>query len=190
MMARELYVLRHGETVWNAEGRMQGALDSPLTPRGRAQAQRQALILQGLDLDDFDVFSSPQGRAVETARIALAPHVTDLRTDDRLREIGVGVWAGRLRRELDSCSGSDAASVSALSIYENAPGGEGFERLSARCEAFLGDLRRPAVIVTHGITSRMLRAIAMGGGIGDLAEMPCGQGVVYHIKGTVQKRLD
>ncbi len=189
-MVCELYVLRHGETEWNAEGRLQGALDAPLTPRGRAQAQRQAEILQGLDLEDFDLFSSPQGRAVETARIALASRVTDLRTDERLREIGVGVWAGRLHREIDSYGEPDTAPNSPLTIYENAPDGEGFVRLSVRCAAFLGDLRRPAVIVTHGITSRMLRAIAMGGGIGDLGEMPCGQGVVYNIKDGVQKRLD
>ncbi|MCB2120639.1 MAG: histidine phosphatase family protein, partial [Rhodobacteraceae bacterium] len=46
----ELYVLRHGETVWNAEGRMQGTLDSPLTERGCAQARRQGEILASLGL--------------------------------------------------------------------------------------------------------------------------------------------
>ncbi len=185
-MVRELYVLRHGETEWNVEGRMQGALDSALTPRGRAQAQRQAEIFQSLDLEGADIFSSPQGRAIETAKIALAVHMPDLRTDDRLREIGVGAWAGRLRCDLEPYGEAG----SSLALYENAPGGEGFARLALRCAAFLADLRKPAVIVTHGITSRMLRAIAMGGGIDDLAKMPCGQGVVYHIKNAVQKRLD
>ena len=67
-----IYVMRHGETAWNAEGRFQGALNSPLTELGQEHARRLAQTLDALDLDQFDIRVSPQGRAFETAAIALA----------------------------------------------------------------------------------------------------------------------
>lgn len=186
----ELYILRHGETEWNAQGRMQGALNSPLTAAGKAQAQRQAEILASIDLDGFDILSSPQGRAFETAAIALARQASHLRTDDRLREIGVGDWAGKLRSSLPGADGFVDGPDGALELYERAPQGEGFAALEVRCAGFLTSLTRPSVLVTHGITSRMLRAILTAEGAGGLANMGGGQGVVYHLKNSMQKRLE
>jgi broad specificity phosphatase PhoE len=186
----ELYVLRHGETEWNAQGRMQGALNSPLTPEGIKQALRQAEILQSVDLARFDILSSPQGRAFETAAIALARHVTHLHTDVRLREIGVGEWAGRVRSELTENNEFFEGPDGALELYERAPAGEGFDGLEARCAEFLSSLKGPAVLVTHGITSRMIRAIATGTGRAGVAEIGGGQGVVFHLKKGSQKRLE
>jgi broad specificity phosphatase PhoE len=186
----ELYVLRHGETEWNAQGRMQGALNSPLTPEGIKQALRQAEILQSVDLARFDILSSPQGRAFETAAIALARQVTHLHTDVRLREIGVGEWAGRVRSELTENNEFFERPDDALELYERAPAGEGFDGLEARCAEFLSSLKGPAVLVTHGITSRMIRAIATGTGRAGVAEIGGGQGVVFHLKKGSQKRLE
>lgn len=185
----ELYILRHGETEWNAEGRMQGALNSPLTVVGRGQAKRQKDIMQPIDLNGFDVFCSPQGRAFETAAVALAGLVGHVRTDDRLREIEVGDWSGKIRSELAAPGEFKDTPDGALELYERAPNGEGFAALELRCVDFLNDLKGPAVLVTHGITSRMLRATVLGLGIAGLAAMPGGQGVVYHLKNGVQKRL-
>jgi len=186
----EIYVLRHGETEWNAQGRMQGALNSPLTQVGRKQAVRQGEILASVDLSGFDILTSPQGRAFETAAIALSRQVAHLHTDVRLREIGVGDWAGRIRSELLAGTGFIEGPDGALELYEQAPGGEGFAALEIRCAAFLATLERPAVLVTHGITSRMIRALATGSGRCALAEMGGGQGVVFHLKNAVQKRLE
>ncbi|MEJ6402384.1 histidine phosphatase family protein [Yoonia sp. 2307UL14-13] len=185
----ELYILRHGETVWNAENRMQGGLNSPLTEKGRAQAARQGELLSGLDLDGFAALSSPQGRAFETAAIAVAPLIPLIRTDDRLREIGVGEWQGKVRDDLrvhvPVVDGPDGP----LALYEHAPGGEGFAGLEQRCRAFLADLAGPVVIVTHGITSRMLRCLSLGLGRDALANMPGGQGNVFHLKDGAQTEL-
>lgn len=186
----ELYILRHGETEWNAEGRMQGALNSPLTAVGRQQAGRQGAILRSIDLTGFDIISSPQGRAFETAAIALARQVNHVHTDPALREIGVGTWAGKLRSELakgmDLIEGPDGA----LELYEYAPQGEGFGALEARCMAFLDQVQKPSVLITHGITSRMLRAIATGSDRSGIADIGGGQGIVFHLKNDVQKRLE
>lgn len=186
----ELYILRHGETEWNAEGRMQGALNSPLTLLGQQQAARQGEILQAVDLSGFDILTSPQGRAFETAAIALSRQVAQLHTDARLREIGLGDWAGRIRSELGEGSDFPEGPDGALELYERAPNGEGFAALEMRCAEFLASLKRPAVLVTHGITSRMIRAIATGTGRSNLANMGGGQGVVFHLKKAVQKRLE
>ena len=188
-MYPEIYVLRHGETFWNSEGRMQGGLNSPLTPLGKEQAERQAAILSQIDLSRFVIMCSPQGRAFETAAIALARQVDNIHTDPRLREIEVGEWKGRLRSELASPDEFEETPDGALELYERAPGGEGFAALEARCIKFISSLQGPSVLVTHGITSRMLRSTVLGLGRNGMSKMPGGQGVVYHLKNGVQKRL-
>ncbi|MEP3945019.1 histidine phosphatase family protein [Ascidiaceihabitans sp.] len=185
----ELYVLRHGETEWNAQNRMQGTLNSPLTDLGIEQARRQGQIFQGIDLKGFSILSSPQGRAFQTAALALAGRVDHIHTDKRLMEIGVGEWAGRIRSELAPPDQFEDTPDGALELYELAPGGEGFAALEQRCKALLSDLSGPTVMVTHGITSRVLRATVLGLGLAGMAQMPGGQGVVYHLKDGVQKRL-
>jgi probable phosphoglycerate mutase len=191
MLYQTIYVLRHGETEWNAEGRFQGALNSPLTEKGRAQAARQAALLSQLDLSAFDVRVSPQGRAFETAAIALARLVPFLRTDDRLREIEVGEWSGQLRKNL-SVTGETLVDTpdGPLALYEHAPGGEGFAALRERCEAFLASLERPTICVTHGITSRMLRSVALGIPAAQLGDLPGGQGVVHIVENEQHRTLE
>jgi len=179
----DIYVLRHGETTWNAEGRMQGVLNSPLTSKGISQAERQGRLLQGQDLTGFQVLVSPQGRAFQTAAIALGPLVDSLHTDTALREIEVGSWSGLLRSELPTFPDMEETPDGALAQYDHAPGGEGFSGLRERCRSFLESLEGPSVLVTHGITSRMLRALHMGRDIDALGELPGGQGVVFYLSG-------
>lgn len=185
MKAPELFILRHGETEWNAENRMQGALNSPLTPQGEMHAVRQAEILAQHDLTGFDFLCSPQTRALQTAGIALARIAQNVRTDDRLREISVGDWSGLLRDTLPMPGGADPYAAQ----YEMAPNGEGFARLEARCADFLADLRGPAVLVTHGITSRMIRSLVIGKEALGVGSVHGGQGCVFHLKNGVQNLL-
>lgn len=182
----ELYILRHGETTWNAENRMQGELNSPLTEKGMRDAARQRDILLGLDLSGFSFLTSPQGRAFQTAGIALAGIADHIRTDDRLREIGVGDWSGRLRDELPMPKGKDPF----MAQYEIAPNGEGFARVKVRCKAFLTELKGPAVLVTHGITSSIIRGLVVGEKAHAVRTSHAGQGCVYHLKDGEQFLLE
>ena len=180
-----LYILRHGETTWNATGRLQGHFHADLTARGRAQAQAQRQILQSENLSGFQALSSPQGRALETAEIAVAGLVKEILTDSALAEVGLGDWAGMSRGDLITQTGVRDG----FDLYDYAPGGEGLTALHARCTAFLNRLVRPSVLITHGITSRMLRLILTGRPISDLRCIAGGQGVVFHLKDGVQERL-
>jgi broad specificity phosphatase PhoE len=174
----ELYILRHGQTEWNAQNRMQGALNSPLTAKGEQDAAKQGAILANRDLTGFQFWCSPQGRAVQTAGIALARLAADIHTDARLREIGVGDWSGLLRDTLPLPDGPDPYALQ----YDMAPNGEGFAALEIRARAFLDDLTGPSVLVTHGITSRVLRTLIVGPSATAQVTDHGGQGCVYHLK--------
>jgi len=169
-----IWFLRHGETEWNLEKRIQGRRDSPLTARGVAQAHAQARLMSGIIPEVLGagggLFVSPQGRAQATARIALAGH--GFATDARLAEIDTGDWEGQLRSEV--VGGQDG-----LAAYAAAPGGEGFDGLSARVTEFLSELRAPAVIVSHGILGQVLRGLICGLGPDEMARLSNHQGCAY-----------
>ena len=172
----DLYLMRHGQTEWNAQGRLQGRQDSPLTPLGVAQARRQAWILR--DLAALSRHASPAGRAQQTARIVFAG--ADFASDARLHEIDIGSFTGLTGPALRAAHPA-LFTHGPLHWYDHAPGGEHFAGLQARVRAFLRDLDGPALIVTHGVTLRMLRLEAMGLPLDRLAEMPVLQGAVHRV---------
>lgn len=185
----ELIVLRHGQTAWNREGRWQGDLDSPLTGLGEAQARAMAAVLsrERITAATHAAWVSPKGRTRATARIVLGPD-WEPTVDARLSEIGVGDWEGWLIADIARAAklGDDATPYA---FYEAAPGGEGFEALRDRVAGFLATLDRPSVIVTHGITSRMIRTLATGRDLDRFAELPGGQGVVFRVRGGAHEVL-
>lgn len=189
MIYPPVYVLRHGQTEWNAEGRLQGRIDSPLSALGHRQAQAQRDILAVCDLAGFTGFASPQGRAFHTAALVLAGQVPFIHSDLRLVEIGIGAWEGLHRDDLPLDRPIEESDEGALDFYERAPGGEGFAALRSRCQSFLDDLPGPAAIVTHGITSRMLRLILLNRDTSEMSRLAGGQGVVFSIMQGVQKQL-
>ncbi len=186
MNCPDIFVLRHGETTWNRAGRMQGALDSPLTELGQAQSEQMGSLLAGYDLTGHQLYCSPMGRAIATAALILPRDPT---LDPRLREIEVGQWTGLTRPEILARWPGPTDDEDLLDFYGRAPGGEGFDALWDRVTGFLTDLTGPAVIVTHGITSRFLRTAALGGTLGDLNEVPGGQGVVFRIREGLHETL-
>ncbi|WP_246054767.1 histidine phosphatase family protein [Paracoccus gahaiensis] len=154
----DLYLMRHGETVWNAEGRLQGALHAPLTPRGWQQAGWQAALVAGVGGLRL---SSPQPRAQQTAHRVFGAH--PFRIEPLLSEIGIGDFAGQLLADLER-EQPDLFTGPPLAWYDRCPGGEGLGALATRCGRFLDTLTgttAPVLIVSHGITLRMLRAVAL-----------------------------
>lgn len=157
----KIWFLRHGQTEWNRAYRLQGQLDSPLTPQGIEDAQRQRTIMRDELGKAQRIVSSPLGRARQTADIVLDGRPYD--TDDRLMEIHAGDWQGRLRSEiLDDNPDWKEHPPSALEIYETAPQGEGLEAFRSRILSFLDTLDGPTIIVAHGLLGQVLRAHVLG----------------------------
>jgi len=103
MGPRIVYYVRHGETDWNVDGRLQGRRNGSLNARGRAQAARCGNILRelfesaGRNSHDLDYVSSPLGRACETMelmRSTLGLPLNGYRVESRLAEISFGDWEG------------------------------------------------------------------------------------------------
>jgi probable phosphoglycerate mutase len=159
-----LYVLRHGECVHNVEGWIASHNDSPLTPRGRDQARSNGLLLRELvpDLASVDFFASSLHRACTTLELILdAAGLPGLRyrTDHRLMEIHAGDHVGI--KWIDMMAGDHDAKRADPWNYRR-DGGESEADVFERVGRFLQTLRRDAVIVTHAIPARMIRAWYLG----------------------------
>lgn len=185
----ELWILRHGQTVWNAEGRLQGHLDSPLTDRGQRQARAQGEILRRVLPAEVTVLSSPAGRSWQTAEIALAGLGLVPVAEPDLREVHLGRWQGRLVRALRAERGLGPQDDPHLWKF-GAPGGERLEAVTARLLRLRGRLEGPCVLFTHGLTSRVLRCLVLGRPLEELSRLPGGQGVVHHVTRGVARVID
>ncbi len=167
MTAFPLYFIRHGETDWNAEGRLQGQRDIPLNDLGRVQAAEAGVILKSLvpQVDDLDWWVSPLGRTRETAeraREAIGLHPPYYKTDDRLKELTFGRWEGLTWRELRQFDPAGAAERKRSKWTAVPPGGESYEMLTQRVEGFLGVISRETVLISHGGVARALMTLIGG----------------------------
>jgi probable phosphoglycerate mutase len=161
--ALKLYVVRHGETDWNAERRYQGQTDIPLNDRGRAQSRRNGEALRAFlpAIESADFVASPLGRARETmeilrASLGLEPAV--YRVDRRLMELSYGSWEGQLQSHLPQTDPQGLADR-ALDPFRWRPvGGESYADLLRRIVDWTETLERDTVIASHGGVSRCLRA--------------------------------
>lgn len=166
MSKTEFILVRHGETQWNAEGRIQGQGDSPLTARGIAQAQA---VGQRLQHEQFTMlYGSHLGRVIDTARYIAAISGHALTIDERLQERAYGIFEGLTHTE----AGVHHATV--LHEYQNTlspdftiPEGESWRQLSLRGQAVLQELaqRHPGerlVVVSHGSFLRALLSHILG----------------------------
>jgi probable phosphoglycerate mutase len=145
--------IRHGETVWNAEMRMQGQLDTALSERGRRQARRAAEALAGDGIEA--IFASDLSRAFDTAR-ALADRIElPIATDRGLRERSFGVFQGYTYAEIDARWPEAASRWRRHDPDFGADEGETLRDFSARAVAACtriaaGQAGRTIAIVTHG----------------------------------------
>lgn len=183
MIYPPIYILRHGQTEWNVEGRMQGRRDSALTPLGRSQAADQAQVMSRIlyETPDLALYSSPLGRAVETAKIAYGGR--SFAEDTRIAEVYVGSWEGRLRADVVAEIGRGVADEAAMfDLFMSAPDGENAQVIEDRCRAFLDSLEGPSAIVSHGVVSALLRGIVLGLPREEIALLSHRQGCVWQLK--------
>ncbi|RVJ83684.1 histidine phosphatase family protein [Sinorhizobium medicae] len=159
-----IYMVRHGQTDWNAGSRLQGQKDIPLNKTGRRQATGNGVALSkilGNGAADFDFVSSPLGRTRETMerlRQAMGLDPSTYRTDERLKEVSFGDWEGYTLPELKQLVPGRIAERR-IAKWDFIPPGtdaESYEILSWRVGAWLKSVTRPTVCVSHGGVIRAL----------------------------------
>jgi broad specificity phosphatase PhoE len=182
-----LYFLRHGETFFNAEGRIQGQLDTPLSPRGRTQAVAAGLSLDetmraaGLAPSAAAYFASPLSRATDTmilARGAMGLDATGFSRDARLMELSFGLWQNLTWPEIRAKYPAAANARSQNGWDFTPPEGESYAALTERVRPWLASLSGPTIAVAHGGVARALMVLAGGLEPSQAYALPIHQGSV------------
>ena len=168
-LPHRLILIRHGETDWNREGRLQGSQDIPLNDLGRRQAAEAAAKLRAFapDFAELDYIVSPMQRARETADIIFAElgmPAQGYRFDERLRELSFGSWEGFTWREMRTREKDLAQARQRDKWGFIPPGGESYRMLSERIRPLIEGLERETVIVSHGGVARAV--LALTGAVG------------------------
>jgi len=154
----KIALIRHGPTGWNEQGRIQGQLDMPLSAAGRA---KMALLAPPKEFEKARAFSSPLGRAIETAKLlGLDPAI-----DARLIEHHWGRWQAMTREEILARDGEDAFERAGRGSDFTPAGGERTSDLIARVRSFLLDVgaeNSDAIAITHRGVLRSGYVLATG----------------------------
>ena len=147
-------LVRHGETDYNRDARVQGRLDVPLNERGRAQAHELARALQASGERFVSLYCSDLARSHETAAIVGAALGLEPVTDPRFAETDRGDWEGRTWAEIERDDPAGFAAWRAAGAGFRFPGGESLAEQMNRVIAALSDVRRagrlPALVACHG----------------------------------------
>jgi probable phosphoglycerate mutase len=181
-----IYLCRHGQTAFNREHRLQGQMESDLTPLGRAQAGAMADLLRDLTARDpsapWRMVASPLRRARDTAGIIGAKLGLPVEFDDRLMELTVGEWEGRLRADLQQ---EHPELFADRTWFFAAPGGETYDQVMARVSDWLSEQapepERRLIVVSHGIAGRLLRGAYAGLSPAEVLELDVPQDALYRL---------
>lgn len=164
-----IYLVRHGETAWNAEQRLQGQADTAMSARGRAQAVRNGRLLAELigNPADFDFLASPLSRTRETMQLireAMGLPSASYRLEPRLLEVHFGDWQGFTLDEIEARTpGSTAArQLDKWGFLPPGAGAESYDMLLARVRPWFEQLAGPTVAVTHGGVLRAIFRLVAG----------------------------
>ncbi len=161
-----LYLVRHGQTDWNLERRLQSRTDVALNQTGLTQAQAMRTELRRRRIDFAAAVCSPLGRAVQTARIIVADNGLEVRLEPRFVELDLGEYEGMLETDLLRRLGSSYAQWRALHFTVAAPGGETISAVAERVRDTLFELGRSTLgshvlIVGHqGVNAAMMAALS------------------------------
>ncbi|EGU6978755.1 histidine phosphatase family protein [Vibrio parahaemolyticus] len=164
-MTRRIFVLRHGETEFNADKKLQGHCDSSLTSKGSDQARRVGTTLkQYVENRPFRVYSSTLGRALQTSQIVceeLNYSYENLNKEPRLKEFSLGEWE---QRTIPSLEQEIPNLLAQNDWYLQAPNCETYESVRERLSSWLSDVAHDEdiVVVSHGLTGIVLRGLLLG----------------------------
>ena len=168
-MKQTIYLLRHGETELNVKGCYQGELDSTLTSNGIEQVENNAKILKMLidNPREWEFISSPLGRAQQSTDIIcgiLGFDKSKVITDNRLKEVSVGKWAGLTIKEIEKYWPELMKNTNNYNWYFNSPNGESYDAVIERVSGWLHSIRNKekVIVMSHGLTGRIIRGLYLG----------------------------
>lgn len=167
----EIYIVRHGETLWNKEKRLQGRTDIDLNENGRELAKKTGEALMDTRIDR--IYASPLKRARETAELIRNGRDIEIRTDDRLKELCFGSFEGQdFSKLIRDESLTFRYFFKQPELYVPSPDAETLEQLIARAGNFmqeeiepLADTCERVMIVAHGALNKGIMSYIKGHGI-------------------------
>jgi probable phosphoglycerate mutase len=195
-LAHRLIFIRHGETDWNAEGRLQGQHDIPLNGRGRDQAAsagrdaRKYIAREGLT--ELRYVASPLSRTRDTMEIARGAMGLDPREyalDDRLMELSFGRWEGLIWPQVQAMDPWAAKAREGDKWLFQPPGGESYAMLADRLRPWLATVSSDTLVVSHGGVARVLMAMIGGIPVADAPMMDIHQGRVLIFENGARRWL-
>lgn len=181
-----IYFIRHGETDWNREGRLQGQRDIPLNALGEQQAARvgaHLAQLAGQRINTLPFFVSPLIRTrqtAEAARVALGLPALSYSIEARLREISFGAWEGKTWPEVKGIDPAGAVARKRDKWGFAPPDGESYEDVKSRILPFLETITQDCCIIAHGGIARAMLVHLAGVSTADAVERDIWQGKVLH----------
>jgi broad specificity phosphatase PhoE len=157
----KIYIVRHGETEFNVQKRMQGRIDSPLTQKGIDNANSLGKQLADIKFDK--IYTSPSPRAHRTAELIKGERNIQIQTEDELREMNLAAWEGKSIEELELLY------PEAYDIFFNSPqlfvleGGETFKQVQDRAVGKINELISEndncnILLVTHSVVIKTITA--------------------------------
>jgi broad specificity phosphatase PhoE len=179
-----LYIVRHGETDWNKEGRIQGRLNSNLTEKGRQNAQLLGERLK--EIDFAKIISSPSGRTIETTELIRGERNVLVQPNKKIMEMDLGPWQGLLKSEIkEQYYDVYECFMNRPDLYQNEDA-ESFIDFYKRAEDFLHELKSSKqtgnlLIVTHGLFIKALFLAIKGIEIKDFWTEPTVEGTSLSI---------
>jgi len=187
-----IYLLRHGQTDYNRDGRLQGQTDSQLTSLGMAQAQAMANVLADEigDLEGWRILASPLRRTRQSAAIVARTLRLPVEIDPALIEVGCGSWENRMYADLrveqpEAFAGRD--------WVFNSPDGERFEDVDGRVRPWLQALppegERKVIAVSHGIAGSLMRGAYLGLSPEETLGQDMPQDAIFRLAGGEVHRL-
>jgi len=173
-----LHFIRHGETEWNVENRLQGSLDSPLTRRGKETVKK--LKRQTDCIKWRVVYTSPSGRAIETA--SLLTNLDKVLRDERLKEMNIDIFEGLTWDEVKLMNEQQYYYYWHAPDKFSIPYAETFLDVEERVRQFLRDVKETyscgnVMIVTHGVIIKIAEMIINKQNLASLWDRP-------HVKGA------
>ncbi len=192
--SRIVYLFRHGETVWNTEGRYQGMKDSPLTARGRKQATQHAIMMKQFGIER--VYASPLGRVRETLSYIQQQHTISVQFENCLVELGAGDWEGRKYGEVKKLYAEHLKLRKDNLAQFKPPRGESRSELLSRLQTIRhrildgeNNAVSPYAILSHGAVTRVLIMSLLGISIAEDPPFSTDNHVVYRI-GVTDKDVE